>query len=138
MINRPMAGYPGQTPAGTIHHNAQDRTHHGGETTEPVGVAIRMVGNCIQVSWGDEKATAARVTCELDASTAASVREAQYRQGHEHAAQQLSAELSVQAAQQLNYLETEQRACAQACLSTLEKGLAMEFSQTQATMQQAF
>ena len=41
--------------------------------------------------------------------------EAQYRQEYEHAAQQLSAELSVQAAQQLNYLETE-TACQ--CTST--------------------
>ena len=66
------------------------------------------------------------------------MREAQYQEEYEHAAQQLSAELNAQAAQQLQYLETEQRAYAQARLSTLESGLAMEYSQTQAAMQMAY
>ena len=125
--------------AGTIHHNAQHRTPPRGETTEPspfepVGVAIRMVGNFIQVNHWDEQTTAARVTYELDESTATAVREAQYQQEYEHAAQQLSAELSVQVALQLSYLETEQRAYAQTRLSTLARRLAMEHSQTHATM----
>ena len=85
----------------------------GSSPLEPVGIAIKVVGNFIQGSCGDKQTTAARVTYKLEESTAAAVREAQYQQERKHAAQQLSAKLSVQAAQQLNYLETEQRAYAQ-------------------------
>ena len=116
----------------------RDYGAQGSSPLEPVGMAIRMVGQFIQVSRGDEQTTAARVTYELEESTAAAVREAQYQEEYEHAAQQLSAELNAQAAQQLHYLETEQRAYAQARLSTMESGLAMEYSQTQAAMQMAY
>ena len=75
---------------------------------EPVGIAISMVGNYIQVKL-----------LELHMNSRSQLQE--HRQKYEHGAQQLSAELSVQVAQPLNYAETEQRACAQACLSTLEK-----------------
>ena len=88
----------------------RDYGAQGSSPLEPVGMAIRMVGQYIQVSCGDEPTTAARATYELEESTAAAVREAQYQQEYEQAAQQLSAELNAQAAQQLHYLETEQRA----------------------------
>ena len=42
---------------------------------EPVDIAIRMVGDFLQVRQGDEEATAARVTYEVNESTAAAVRE---------------------------------------------------------------
>ena len=105
---------------------------------EPVDIAIRMVGDFLQVRQGDEEATAARVTYEVNESTAAAVREMQFRQEYEHAVRQLSSELSIQAEQHLHYLEGEQRAYAQARLSTVEAGLATEYMQSQASMQQQY
>ena len=83
-----------------------------------------MVGQFIQAQRGDEDATAARITFELEESTEAAVREAQNRAEYEQIAQQLSAELTTQAAQLLQYLEGEQRTYAQARVSTVEAVLA--------------
>ena len=98
---------------------------------EHVGRAIHMVGQFIQVRHGDAETTAARITYELEKSTQATVREARYRAEYEQAEQQLAAELSMQAAQNLQYLEAEQRIYAQARVQTVEAGLAMEYAQTQ-------
>ena len=88
---------------------------------EPVGLAIHMLGQFVQARCGDEDATAARVTFELEESTEAAVREARYRAEYEQVAQQLSAELTMQAAQHLQYLEAEQCTCAQARVSTIRQ-----------------
>ena len=71
---------------------------------ERVGRAIHMVGQFIQVWRGDEEATAARITYELEESTEATVREARYRAEYEQAEQQLAAELSMQAPKIYNTL----------------------------------
>ena len=103
---------------------------------EPVGRAVHMVGQFIQVRRGDEETTVARITYELEESTA--VREAHYRAEYEQAAQQLSAELSMQTAQNLQYLEAEQRIYAQARVQTVEAGLATEYNQAQTNLQNAY
>ena len=96
-----------------------------------------MVGQFIQVRRGDEETTAARITDELEKSTEATVCEARYRAEYEQAAQQLSAEFSMQAAQNLQFLEAEQRIYAQTRIQTVETGLAMEFTQAQSNMHNA-
>ena len=90
-----------------------------------------MVGQFTQARRDDEEATAARITYELEESTEGTVREARYRAEYEQAEQQLAAELSMQAAQNLQYLEAEQRVYAQARVQTVEAGLAMEYAQAQ-------
>ena len=62
---------------------------------------------------GDEKTTAAQIAYKLEESTEAVVREARCKAKYEQTAQQLSAELSMQAAQNLQYLEAKQRVYAQ-------------------------
>ena len=75
---------------------------------------------------------------ELEESTEATVREARYRAEYEQAEQQLAAELSMQAAQNLQYLEAEQRIYAQARVQTVEAGLAMEYAQAQSNLHNAY
>ena len=53
---------------------------------EPVGRAIHMAGQFIQVRRGDEETTAARITYELEEFTEAVVREARYKAEYEQAA----------------------------------------------------
>ena len=105
---------------------------------ELLGRSINMIGQFIQIRRGDEEATAARITYELEESTASAVREAQLQQEDNAAAAQLAAELSAGASQQLQYMEHEQRTHAEARIRTIESALGSEYQQTQANLQQQY
>ena len=105
---------------------------------ELLGRSINMIGQFIQIRRGDEEATAARITYELEESTASAVREAQLQQEYNAAAAQLAAELSAGASQQLQYMEHEQRMHAEARIRTIESALGSEYQQTQANLQQQY
>ena len=74
-----------------------------------VGRSISVIGQFIQIRKRDEETTAARITYELEESTASAVREAQLIQEYNAAAAQLAAQLSAGAAQGLQYMEQKQR-----------------------------
>ena len=119
----PPRGYGGASPA---------------YPQELLGCSINMIGQFIQIRRGDEETTAAKITYELEESTASAVREAQLQQEYNVAAAQLAAEFSAGASQQLQYMEHKQRMHAEARIRTIESALGCEHQQTQANFQQQY